>query len=187
MEIFLCVCVHVRGGVIYLGRQVGCCEELIMVQQSGVRRPCFSLIMEFHSLVHRLQMERRCIRGGMGFHTQTHSTGHTHTLSTQRIRTNLMCQTNTQKCAAHCMLSQSYVHVHIGPRNYIQSILRGKAASIAHCLRSAAKFSPCSSLISASHNCPLIRSNRFFFLLRDKLRAFPSEKNISLAGTEMVS
>ena len=58
--------------MIYLGRQVGCCEELIMVQQSGVE-PCFSLIMGFHSLVHRLQMEPRCIRRGMGFHTQTHT------------------------------------------------------------------------------------------------------------------
>lgn len=37
-----CVCVHVRVRVIYLGRQVGRCEELIMVQQSAARRPCFS-------------------------------------------------------------------------------------------------------------------------------------------------
>lgn len=79
MEVCVCVCAHVRDRVIYLGRQVGCCEELIMVQQSGVRRPCFSLIMGFHSLVHRLQMERRCIRRGMGFHTQTHTLLDTHT------------------------------------------------------------------------------------------------------------
>lgn len=41
----MCVCMC----MIYLGRQVGCCEELIMVQQSGARL-CFILVMGFHSL-----------------------------------------------------------------------------------------------------------------------------------------
>lgn len=55
MEIPVCVCERGREkerrereretvregevGVIYLGRQVGCCEELIMGQQCAARRP----------------------------------------------------------------------------------------------------------------------------------------------------
>lgn len=76
MPASMCLC---GAMVIYFGRQVGNCEELIMVQQSGVRRPCCSLIMGFHLLVHRLQIERRCSRRGMVFHTQNHYWTHTHT------------------------------------------------------------------------------------------------------------
>lgn len=42
--------------MIYLDRQAGCCEELIMVHPSE-ERPCFILIMGFHSLVPRLPLE----------------------------------------------------------------------------------------------------------------------------------
>lgn len=78
-DIYPCVwvCLRVRGRVIYLCRQIGCCEELIMVQQSGAR-PCFSLIMGFHSLVHRLPMEPKCIKRRMDFHTRTDRLTHTH-------------------------------------------------------------------------------------------------------------
>lgn len=72
------------------------------------------------------------------------------------------------------ILTKSYTHVHIGPSNYTQSILRrvhhlspflnGLSACIVCCVRSAANFYPCCFLIFASHNCPLIRFNRFFAL-----------------------
>jgi len=75
VDVGVCVSMHVRTTVIYLGRQVGCCEELIMVQQSGAR-PCFILIMGFHSLLHCLPVETRCIRGEMGFHTHTRTNTH---------------------------------------------------------------------------------------------------------------
>ncbi len=192
----VCVCVHLRGRVIYLGRQVGCCEELIMVQQSGARRPCFSLIMGFHSLVHRLQMEPRCIRRGMGFHTQAHTVhSHTHTL---RIRFILMVQhscahtnihnqphTNTTICPCAYRAQQLYSkHIEKNTNTPSPSCSMAHAACMVCCLRSAANFSPCGSLISASHNCPLIRSNRFFSLGINCV--FFLSKSISFPGIEMV-
>lgn len=95
------VCTHVRGRVIYLGRQVGCCEELIMVQQSGAR-PCLSLIMGFHSVVHRLSMEPRCIRGGMGFHT------HTHTRTESGSFSEGTAHPHTQICATSDVLTHNH-------------------------------------------------------------------------------
>lgn len=73
----VCVCVCARS----LAREAewfiwedkfGCCEVLIMVQQSGERRPCSSLIMGFHSRLHRLQVEAWCI--GWDFTPGTHCT-----------------------------------------------------------------------------------------------------------------
>lgn len=57
------------------------------------------------------------------------------------------------------------------------------AACMVCCLRWAANFSPCGSLISASHNCPLIRSNRFFSLGINCVFSFP--KNISFSSSDL--
>lgn len=106
-DIYPCVwvCLRVRGRVIYLCRQIGCCEELIMVQQSGAR-PCFSLIMGFHSLVHRLPMEPKCIKRRMDFHTRTDRLTHTHTHTHMHHQAQSHIVTHT---ASHT-LTKSFAH-----------------------------------------------------------------------------
>lgn len=94
VHVSMCAFVHVSGGVIHLVRQVGCCEELIMVQQSGARRPCF-MIMGFH----RLQMEPRCSRREMGFHTQTRTQDQAHSHMYLHKHNQLRTHTVIHPCA----------------------------------------------------------------------------------------
>lgn len=76
-----------------------------MVQQSGAG-PCFSLIMGFHSLVHRLPMEPKCIKRRMDFHTradrqtdrqtQTHTPMHIHHQAQSHIVTHTQLAIRSQ-------------------------------------------------------------------------------------------
>lgn len=84
-----------------------------MVQQSGAR-PCFSLIIGFHSLVRRLPMEPKCIKRRMDFHTradrqtdrQTNTNTHTHAHAHPSSGSVSYCDTHT---ASHT-LTKSFAH-----------------------------------------------------------------------------